>query len=197
MYDPSIHLPDKPNFSHPVNRAKYEIGTPLTDELIAYIGVRGPITVADYMRRALRDGKFGYYTDKGSREVKRGDNAKEKERKREEATREDEAEEVTKAVAHGQMLEMDPVDNDWDLENDEDIHAVGEQIIGSSGDFSECPAFIQPHQLLHAGDRLVNELALQEQLPERRPAAIFASAIAGHVDHNSCVAGINKVLPTE
>ena len=67
MYDPSIHLPDKPDFNSPRNRARYEGGTPLTDEMVAYIGVRGPITVAEYMRRALRDGKYGYYTGKGSR----------------------------------------------------------------------------------------------------------------------------------
>ena len=39
----------------------------MTDELIAYIGVRGPITVAEFMRRVLRDGRYGYYTSKGSR----------------------------------------------------------------------------------------------------------------------------------
>ena len=41
MYDPSIHLPDKPNFNTPSNRTKYKEGwyTTLTDELIAYIGV--------------------------------------------------------------------------------------------------------------------------------------------------------------
>ncbi|KAL3776141.1 hypothetical protein ACHAW5_003259 [Stephanodiscus triporus] len=72
MYDPSIHLPDKPDFNSPVNRLRYEGGTPLTDEMIAYIGVRGPITVAEYVRRALRDGRHGYYTGKGSRSGRGG-----------------------------------------------------------------------------------------------------------------------------
>ena len=119
MYDPSIHLPDKPNFLSPANRAKYEPGTPLTDELIAYIGVRGPITVAEYMRRVLRDGKYGYYTSKGARSGKKGD------------------------VARPTMDD----DDDWDLDEDgivtNDGEVGGEQIIGSGGDFITAPEVSQ------------------------------------------------------
>lgn len=62
MYDEKIHLPLKPDFSDP--KQNYEPATPLGDELMKYIGVLGaPITVAEYMRRCLRDDKFGYYTN--------------------------------------------------------------------------------------------------------------------------------------
>lgn len=62
MYDEKIHLPLKPDFSDP--KQNYEPATPLGDELMKYIGVMGsPITVAEYMRRCLRDEKFGYYTN--------------------------------------------------------------------------------------------------------------------------------------
>lgn len=125
MYEPSIHLPDKPNFLSPSNRAKYEPGTPLTDELIAYIGVRGPITVAEYMRRVLRDGKYGYYTSKGARSGKKGD--------------------VASVSATDVSSNMD--DDDWDLDEDDiatDHDKVGgEQIIGSGGDFITAPEVSQ------------------------------------------------------
>lgn len=62
MYDEKIHLPLKPDFSDP--KQNYEPATPLGDELMKYIGVlNSPITVAEYMRRCLRDEKFGYYTN--------------------------------------------------------------------------------------------------------------------------------------
>ena len=128
MYDPSIHLPDKPNFNSPSNREKYEAGTPLTDELIAYIGVRGPITVAEFMRRVLRDGRYGYYTSKGSRSgMKEG------------------------SGVPGTSTTFDDVDdNDWDLDDDIDDHVTnnsdpskqhvgGEHVIGASGDFITAP----------------------------------------------------------
>lgn len=135
MYDPSLHLPDKPNFNSPSNRRKYESGTPLTDELIAYIGVRGPITVAEYMRRVLRDGKYGYYTSKGSR-MGRGGGGKTK---------------------HGDNIEGDDgegVDekdeNDWDIDEDNDRgdestkdNPGGEHVIGSGGDFITAPEVSQ------------------------------------------------------
>jgi len=63
MYDPRIHLPHKPDFNNPSNG--YEAGTELGDELMKTIGVlgRGGISVAEYMRRCLRDERFGYYTN--------------------------------------------------------------------------------------------------------------------------------------
>jgi len=126
MYDPSIHLPDKPNFASPENRIKYEAGTPLTDELIAYIGVRGPITVAEFMRRVLRDGRYGYYTTKGSRSGKK-----------------------LGGIAASSDVEDDvDDDNDWDLDEDEigggNGDAVGgEHVIGSGGDFITAPEVSQ------------------------------------------------------
>ncbi|KAL3793820.1 hypothetical protein HJC23_006180 [Cyclotella cryptica] len=133
MYDPSIHLPDKPNFTSPSNRQKYEAGTPLTDELIAYIGVRGPITVAEFMRRVLRDGRWGYYTSKGARSGKKST--------------------VDDGVGNYDSNNASPIvedDNDWDLDED-DFHSVsntddnigGEQIIGSGGDFITAPEVSQ------------------------------------------------------
>ncbi|KAL9181235.1 hypothetical protein ACHAXT_010040 [Thalassiosira profunda] len=128
MYEPSIHLPDKPNFNSPANRLKYEAGTPLTDELIAYIGVRGPITVAEFMRRVLRDGEHGYYTGKGSRSGKAGGALNEKE--------EDDVND----------------DNDWDLEDHGDLPTAsessqqqvgGEHVIGAGGDFITAPEVSQ------------------------------------------------------
>ncbi|KAL7537356.1 hypothetical protein ACHAXR_007763 [Thalassiosira sp. AJA248-18] len=141
MYEPSIHLPDKPNFNSPRNRAKYEVGTPMTQELIAYIGVRGPITVAEFMRRVLRDGEYGYYTGKGARSGKKKG-----------------------LVAggggggEGIAVEEDDVfdDDDWDLDNDDEDttptnddstqhqqHVGGEHVIGSGGDFITAPEVSQ------------------------------------------------------
>ena len=121
MYDPSIHLPDKPDFVSAANRERYESGTPLTDELIAYIGVRGPITVAEYMRRVLRDGRWGYYTSKGARGGRKN------------------------AVDIASPMEDD---NDWDLDDDDDDiasndDAGGTQIIGTGGDFITAPEVSQ------------------------------------------------------
>lgn len=129
MYDPSIHLPDKPNFNSPSNREKYEAGTPLTDELIAYIGVRGPITVAEFMRRVLRDGRYGYYTSKGSRSGQKDSS-------------------IATTAANDSIDD----DNDWDLDDDSvddnshltstdptQQHVGGEHVIGASGDFITAP----------------------------------------------------------
>ena len=123
MYDPSIHLPDKPNFNSPSNREKYEAGTPMTDELIAYIGVRGPITVAEFMRRVLRDGRYGYYTRKGSR--------------------------TGGTKVNSSVATISDDDNDWDsddyvdddinLTNDKSHDVGGEHVIGASGDFITAP----------------------------------------------------------
>ena len=135
MYDPSIHLPDKPNFNSPMNRMKYESGTALTDELISYIGVRGPITVAEYMRRVLRDGRYGYYTSKGSRSGKKKNGGS------------------SAAVLSGDDAdEIQDDDNDWDLDESDDIgddtsntehHVGGEHVIGSGGDFITAPEVSQ------------------------------------------------------
>ena len=57
LYDPRLHssLDDKEG---------YELATPLSRELEAYIGVRAaPITVAEYMRQALTHPLHGYYTN--------------------------------------------------------------------------------------------------------------------------------------
>jgi len=135
MYDPSIHLPDKPNFNTPANRSVYEAGTPLTEELIAYIGVRGPITVAEFMRRVLRDGEFGYYTKKGSRSGKK---------------------QAAGAVVGDDGVDGMEDDNDWDLDDDDHVddiqpaddsttqqHVGGEHVIGSGGDFITAPEVSQ------------------------------------------------------
>jgi NADH dehydrogenase [ubiquinone] 1 alpha subcomplex assembly factor 7 len=149
MYDPSIHLPDKPNFNSPANRLKYEAGTPMTDELIAYIGVRGPITVAEFMRRVLRDGRYGYYTSKGSRSGQKDGSSGSSSSSRTAAT----------MIAAAE----DDDDNDWDLDDDnvfdsshyltnndstqkqqqqqqqQQQHVGGEHVIGASGDFITAP----------------------------------------------------------
>ena len=62
MYDPRLHLPLKPDFADPSKN--YEVATPLGEELMKYIGVLGaPITLAEYMKRCLRDETYGYYTN--------------------------------------------------------------------------------------------------------------------------------------
>ena len=62
MYNPTIHLPNKPNFNDP--KLNYEPSTKLGEEIMKYIAVQGsPITVAEYMRRCLRDEQYGYYTN--------------------------------------------------------------------------------------------------------------------------------------
>jgi NADH dehydrogenase [ubiquinone] 1 alpha subcomplex assembly factor 7 len=133
MYEPSIHLPDKPDFNSPANRIKYEAGTPMTDELIAYIGVRGPITVAEFVRRVLRDGAHGYYTSKGSRSGKKN--------------------KVGAAEGGaGDTKDIIDGDDDWDLDEDnvdaihasgDSTHVGGEHVIGSGGDFITAPEVSQ------------------------------------------------------
>jgi hypothetical protein len=59
MYTPSFHLP-----SAPTNWSNYEPSTPITEKLIALIGVSGrPISTADFMRTALTHPEHGYYTN--------------------------------------------------------------------------------------------------------------------------------------
>jgi NADH dehydrogenase [ubiquinone] 1 alpha subcomplex assembly factor 7 len=59
LYSPELHLP-----SAPKDWSSYEPSTPLTETLIALIGVSGrPISTADYMRIALTHPVHGYYTN--------------------------------------------------------------------------------------------------------------------------------------
>lgn len=59
MFDPRLHLPNAP-----VGWKGFEAATPLSNELIAYMAVRGrPLTVAEYMRQALTHPQHGYYTN--------------------------------------------------------------------------------------------------------------------------------------
>ena len=69
MFDPLIHLPHAPK-----DWKGYEPATPLTDFLMARIGVSGqPITTAEYMRHALTHPLHGYYTSSSQRQNKTGD----------------------------------------------------------------------------------------------------------------------------
>ena len=59
IYTPSLHLP-----SAPTDWSDYEPSTPVTETLIAMIGVSGrPISTADFMRIALTHPQHGYYTN--------------------------------------------------------------------------------------------------------------------------------------
>ena len=59
LYDPRIHSATAPDWQ----AEGYEPSTPLTEELIAHIAVRGvPISVAEFMRQALTHPLHGYYT---------------------------------------------------------------------------------------------------------------------------------------
>merc|ERR1712232_1275214 len=51
-----------PKFDDPKVALQYEEGTPLWDELLKIIGLRGPISVAEYFRYALLHPEHGYYT---------------------------------------------------------------------------------------------------------------------------------------
>ena len=138
LYDPAVHLPDKPNFETDLaddgtgtgQRIRYEIGTPLGEELIRLIGVRGPITVAEYMRLALRHPTLGYYTSAGRAK--------------------DDMEDI---------FDDDDVDNDeddWDNDRDQDEvkrdsstkvdkapERGGTKVIGPRGDFTTAPEVSQ------------------------------------------------------
>jgi len=62
MFEPDIHLPDKPNFND--KKLNYEESTPLSNELISWIGIDGPLNTSKFMREALTHPKYGYYTSK-------------------------------------------------------------------------------------------------------------------------------------
>lgn len=58
IFNPDLHLP-----SAPLSWKGYEESTPLTEDVVAWIGVSGrPMTVADFMRMALQHPTHGYYT---------------------------------------------------------------------------------------------------------------------------------------
>jgi NADH dehydrogenase [ubiquinone] 1 alpha subcomplex assembly factor 7 len=58
IYRPDLHLPSAPS-----DWKGYEPRTPLSDAIIARIGVSGrPLSTAEYMRTALLDPEHGYYT---------------------------------------------------------------------------------------------------------------------------------------
>lgn len=67
LYRPDLHLP-----SAPTNWKEYETNTPLTQQVIALIGVSGrPLSTADFMRLALTHPEHGYYTRAVSRGQRR------------------------------------------------------------------------------------------------------------------------------
>jgi NADH dehydrogenase [ubiquinone] 1 alpha subcomplex assembly factor 7 len=63
LFDPAIHLP-----SAPTDWTGYEAATPLTEHLIAQIGVSGqPMSTAAFMQAALTHPEFGYYVRAGQK----------------------------------------------------------------------------------------------------------------------------------
>ena len=122
LYDPSIHLPDRPDFASP--EGNYEPGTPLADDLVRIIGVGGPITVAEYMRMALRHPTLGYYTSGGMAK--------------------DDLEDI---------FDDDDVDggageddDGWELDDDDDVSnddPAATRVIGPRGDFTTAPEISQ------------------------------------------------------
>ena len=144
LYDPAVHLPDKPNFEADLaddgtgsgQRIRYEVGTPLGEELIRLIGVRGPITVAEYMRLALRHPTLGYYTSAGRAK--------------------DDMEDIFDDDDDGDDADDndDDCDNDWDQDaavKDGSTAATatiktttgGTKVIGPRGDFTTAPEISQ------------------------------------------------------
>ena len=106
MYDPKIHLPYAPQ-----DWIGYEPATPLSDELMAQIGVIGkPITTAEYMRQALTHPLYGYYTSPPK-------------------------------DALSKSLQLDDDDDIWDDDNNDPKDKSGEQstLIGPKGDFVTAP----------------------------------------------------------
>jgi len=127
LYDPAVHLPDKPNFETDLaDGIRYEVGTPLGEELIRLIGVRGPITVAEYMRLALRHPTLGYYTSAGKAK--------------------DDMEDIfdnDEDVDGGDDVDWD---SDWDQSASStggNIPEGGTKVIGPRGDFTTAPEISQ------------------------------------------------------
>lgn len=131
MYDPSVHLPDKPDFNAPLSDgSRYEPATPLLEEIVALIGVRGPITVAEYMRMALRHPQHGYYAG-----------IEKKAKEEEDDLFDDDEEEVD-------VFSDDAVDDDWDSDGkaasmEAPATGPGSSIIGPRGDFTTAPEISQ------------------------------------------------------
>ena len=142
LYDPAVHLPDKPNFETDLaddgtgsgQRIRYEVGTPLGEELIRLIGVRGPITVVEYMRLALRHPTLGYYTSAGRAKDDMEDIF-------------DDDEDVD-----ADKDDEDGWDNDWDQDEvkrdssttvDKASETGGTKVIGPRGDFTTAPEISQ------------------------------------------------------
>lgn len=123
MYDPSVHLPDKPDFADP--SLNYEPSTPLSDELIKLIGVRGPITVAEYMRMALGHGEFGYY-------ARREDDSREEED-------DDDLFDDDDDDADDDVFDED----DWFDDDKENVPRGADGVIGPRGDFTTAPEISQ------------------------------------------------------
>ena len=115
MYDPVIHLPDKPDFSDP--RLNYEVATDLSTYLMKYIGVRGPITTAEYMRQALTHPLYGYYTQPSNNHNHNNN--------------------------HEAIDDESLFDNDWDLQDDDNNNNGDGEIFGPRGDFVTAPEISQ------------------------------------------------------
>lgn len=95
LFDPSVHLA-----SAPKDWSGYEPTTPLTEDLMSYIGVKGtPITVAEFMNQALVHPLHGYYTSKDNDGTKHA---------------------ISKVDREGNII--DDFDKDeWDIDGDNDV----------------------------------------------------------------------------
>ena len=111
LYDPKIHLPYAPQGDW----SGYEPATPLSDELMAQIGVIGkPITTAEYMRQALTHPLHGYYTSPPKSLL-------------------------SKALQkQDDDFDKDDIFDDWD-DNDSNDSKSQSTLIGTKGDFVTAP----------------------------------------------------------
>ena len=146
IYDPSIHLPDKPNFLKPLqDGSRYEVATPLGDELMALIGVAGPMNVAEYIRLALRHPEFGYYTAKAGLPDDIDEDDK--------LFDDNAVAAVSEAVEGAEPSADDDWDDEWDnvpnadgalgINDDAPETGPGSKIIGPRGDFTTAPEISQ------------------------------------------------------
>lgn len=118
MFDPRIHLPNVPR-----NWKGYEEGTPLTMEMIQYMAVRSkPMTVADFMRKALTHEEYGYYTNPTNSDEYKWDD-----------------DDVSNEEENNEW------DNDWDLDDESSVKPTTPDnfIIGRKGDFVTAPEVSQ------------------------------------------------------
>lgn len=118
MYDPTIHLPNKPNFNNP--KLNYEPGTKLGEELMKVIAINGsPITVAEYMKQCLRNEQFGYYTNPPPSSSSSNDGMDDTD-------------------------DIDDIDNDHDgTKSTSNNKGLGHRLIGQHGDFTTAPEISQ------------------------------------------------------